>query len=85
MGFSGDGGPATSAQFRFPRSIALDGAGILYIADPLNQRVRRVAPDGTISTYAGTGEQGGSGDGGPAWQATLYFLNMCEWMGRAIC
>ncbi len=73
MGYSGDGGPATAAQLRFPRAVAVDGAGNVFIADPLNQRVRRVTPDGKISTWVGTGEQGGSGDGGPGTQATLYF------------
>ena len=72
-GFSGDGGLATNATFNYPSSIAVDAGGNLYIADPSNQRVRRVTPNGIISTYAGTGQQGGSGDGGPAAAATLYF------------
>lgn len=53
-GFSGDGGPATAAQLTWPRGLAVDTAGSLYIADSSNQRVRRVAPDGTISTVAGS-------------------------------
>ncbi len=51
-GFSGDGGPALQAELNDPRNLAFDSAGNLYIADYLNNRVRRVALDGTISTYA---------------------------------
>ena len=51
-GFSGDGGPALQAKLNDPRNLAIDSAGNLYIADYLNSRVRRVALDGTISTYA---------------------------------
>ena len=65
-GISGDGGPALRAQFDQPYGLALDGAGNLYVADLGNNRVRRVAPDGTISTFAGTGAKGSRGDGGPA-------------------
>jgi NHL repeat-containing protein len=70
-GFSGDGGPATSAQLRTPLGLALDAAGNLYIAEQLNHRVRRVSPGGTITTVAGTGTAGISGDGGPAIAAQL--------------
>jgi sugar lactone lactonase YvrE len=70
-GFSGDGGPASAAQLNRPMGIALDSAGDLYIADMANQRVRRVAPDGTITTVAGNGKFGHSGDGGPALEAEL--------------
>ncbi len=70
-GFSGDGGPAAAAQLNYPQGIALDSAGNLYIADSDNQRVRRVATDGSISTVAGTGKWGHSGDGGPAREAEL--------------
>lgn len=56
-GYSGDSGPATSAQLNFPEDVAVDGAGTLYIADTLNHRVRRVA-GGVISTVAGTGVAG---------------------------
>lgn len=52
-GFSGDGGPAASAQLQFPYGLAVDLAGYVYIADLGNQRVRRVSPDGAIATYAG--------------------------------
>ena len=70
-GFSGDGGAATNAQIYSPGALAVDTLGNLYIADELNQRVRRVSPDGIISTVAGTGVQGYSGDGGLAVNAQL--------------
>ena len=72
-GHGGDGGPATSAQLYFPSGVAVDAAGNLYIADYLNDRVRRVNPAGVISTVAGSGERGYGGDGGPAASAQLYF------------
>ena len=70
-GMSGDGGPALRAQFDQPYGLALDGAGNLYVADLGNHRVRRVAPDGAISTVAGDGGKGSRGDGGPAADAQL--------------
>jgi hypothetical protein len=70
-GFGGDGGPAIAAQLRGPSSAMLDGNGIVYIADTFNHRVRRIAPDGTISTVIGTGQPGFSGDGGPAVNAQV--------------
>ncbi|MFF8805596.1 NHL domain-containing protein [Streptomyces omiyaensis] len=72
-GFSGDGGPAASAQLDFPLSVAADTTGTLYISDHNNHRIRRVAVDGTISTVAGTGADGFSGDGGPAASAQLNY------------
>ena len=72
QGFCGDGGPATQACFGQSYGLAVDAAGDLYIADWGNERVRRVAPDGTISTVAGNGTQGFCGDGGPATQACLW-------------
>jgi hypothetical protein len=72
QGFSGDGGPATSAKLYAPSGVAIDGQGNVYIADTNNTRVRKVSPGGTISTFAGTGEVGFSGDGGPATSAKLY-------------
>lgn len=70
-GFSGDGGPANTAQLNGPSGVALDAQGDVYIADTRNHRIRRVAPDGTIATIAGTGTCGFSGDGGPALAAEL--------------
>src|SRR5207248_2445068 len=64
-GFAGDGGPATSAQIGTPEGIAVDASGNLYIAEPNNARVRVVAANGTIGTFAGNGRAGFSGDGGP--------------------
>ena len=72
-GFSGDNGPATSAALNQPRSLAFDAAGHLYIADSGNDRVRMVDGSGTITTVAGTGTTGLSGDGGPATSAQLNF------------
>ncbi len=70
-GGRGDGSPAVSAQLNHPRAVAVDNAGNLYIADDDNHRVRKVTADGTISTIAGTGVAGFSGDGGPATSARL--------------
>ena len=73
-GYSGDGGPAVAAQLSLPSGkIAVDGAGNLYIADSFNHRVRRVDRFGNISTIAGTGGEGYSGDGGPAIAAQLNY------------
>jgi len=70
-GFSGDGGMATAARLNLPQRVALDAAGNLYIADTSNHRIRKVSLDGIISTVAGTGEAGFSGDKGPATAAQL--------------
>jgi RHS repeat-associated protein len=71
-GFSGDGGPATSAELNIPTDVALDGVGNLYIADRYNQRIRKVdLSTGVITTVAGTGTAGFSGDGGLATAAEL--------------
>ena len=70
-GFSGDGGPAVQAQLSVPFGVTVDAAGNLYFADLRNQRVRRVDSRGVITTVAGTGTRGYSGDGGPAVQAEL--------------
>ncbi len=69
-GFSGDGGPATSASLDSPCGVAVDSAGNLYIADWGNSRIRKVS-GGTITTVAGNGNPGFSGDGGPATSASL--------------
>jgi uncharacterized protein (TIGR03437 family) len=69
--FSGDGGPASLAQLNVPAGLARDSQGNIYIADSANHRVRRIAPDGAISTIAGTGIAGFSGDGSPAIGARL--------------
>src|SRR5439155_1327972 len=68
-GFSGDGSPAIFAQLLGAQGVALDGAGNLFIADA--ERIRKVSPDGIITTVAGNGSQGSSGDGGPAINAYL--------------
>jgi uncharacterized protein (TIGR03437 family) len=69
--FSGDGGPATSAQLWGPKAVAADGAGNLFIADTNNNRIRKVSPDGIITTVAGSDTFGYSGDGGRAANAQL--------------
>jgi hypothetical protein len=72
-GFSGDGGPATAARLSDPHAIAVDAQGNLYISDRNNHRVRKVTPQGIITTIAGTGVEGYNGDGGPGTQAQLAF------------
>ena len=69
--FGGDGGPATSAQLSFPRSIAFDRAGAMLVVDTHNNRVRKIDGPGTITTIAGDGVVGFGGDGGPATAAHL--------------
>lgn len=70
-GFSGDGGPATSAELSYPQGAISDGNGNLFIADTDNERVRKVDSSGIITTYAGNGSSGGSGSGGPASSASI--------------
>ena len=70
-GPSGDGGPATAAQLKTPYGLATDLSGNLYIADYGNGRVRRIAPDGAISTVAGGGTLADAGDGSPATSVPL--------------
>ncbi len=70
-GFTGDGGPATNAKLNSPRGLLVDGAGNVYISDNLNNCVREVNTAGIITTIAGYGTSGYSGDGGPATAATL--------------
>lgn len=72
-GFDGDGGPATEALLQQPSDATGDDAGNVYVVDQLNLRIRRVDADGVISTAAGTGVYGSSGDGGLASEATFSF------------
>ncbi len=71
QGFSGDGGNATAARLSLPNGVAVDNAGNFFFADEVNHVIRKVTPGGIISTFAGTGEDGYRGDGGPARQAKL--------------
>lgn len=70
-GDSGDGGPAMAAAIEVPGGLAEDSSGNVYVSDRMAHRIRRVAPDGTPTTLAGTGATGYSGDGGPARLAQL--------------
>src|SRR5579863_4478695 len=78
-GHSGDGGPAINASLNSPTGVATDAFGNLYIADYNNNVVRKVTTDGKISTLAGTGAQGYTGDGGPAANATMYLPFRLTW------
>jgi sugar lactone lactonase YvrE len=70
-GYSGDGGPAASAMLNGPAGLATDRFGNLFVADQGNSRIRKITPSATITTIAGNGTAGYSGDGGPATQANL--------------
>ena len=94
-GFSGDGGPAAAAQLAVPSAVFVDIDGNITIADTSNDRVRVIAPDGTIRTIAGIGERLSSGDGGPASAAALssptaLFVDgggniyVAEWTGHRV-
>ncbi len=72
LGFAGDGGSALKAEIHQASGVAVDSSGNIYIADSLNQRIRKVASGGTISTIAGSGVLSYSGDGGPATSAQLF-------------
>jgi hypothetical protein len=72
-GYSGDGGAATTAELYNPQAVKVDAAGNLFIADVGNQRIRKVSASGIITTIAGDGVAGYSGDGGPATAAELDF------------
>ena len=74
-GYSGDNGPATSAQLAYQLSVAVSAAGEIYIADSFNHRIRKVAANGIITTIAGNGFPGYSGDGGPAASAQINNIN----------
>ena len=67
----GDGGPAASAALDHPYDVAVDAQGVLYVADGLHHRIRRIDADGRISTLAGNGGSGSDGDGGPAIDAQI--------------
>ncbi len=71
-GVSGDGGPALSASFASPQGLAVDGAGNLYVADSDNNRIRKITPDGIVTTVAGGGASGYDGDSGTAGQARFF-------------
>ena len=70
-GYAGDGGQAAAASFLHPLGVAVDSAGDVFIADFADNRIRKVAPSGIITTYAGNGIAGASGDGGPATSGQL--------------
>ena len=70
-GFSGDGGPATKAMLDNPQDVAVDARGNVYVSDSNNHRVRMIDTHGIITTVAGTGEVGSTGDGGPATKAQM--------------
>src|SRR6185437_2396068 len=78
-GYSGDGGAATAAKINYAGGVAIDGAGNMYIADGNNYRIRKVNTAGIITTYAGTGTYGYSGDGGQATAAGI------DQVGAVIC
>src|SRR5688572_22773626 len=73
QGFSGDGGSATSAQLNFPGSVAVDAFCNVYFSDPGIRRIRKINSAGVVSTIAGNGTPGYSGDGGPALAAQFSF------------
>ncbi len=72
-GYSGDGGPAGKAALDTPLGIAVDQGGNIYVADSRNSRIRKITPNGVITTIAGNGTSGRDGDGGPAKNATLVY------------
>lgn len=76
--FAGDGGPATAASLHLPNSIEFDDEGNLFIADEANHRIRKVDTKGIITTVAGNGAPGFSGDSGPALRASLNFPSGLE-------
>ena len=81
-GYSGDGGPAAEATMREPYSLAVNSDGSVYIVDRLNAVIRKVDPNGVITTVAGTSEPGYSGDGGPGSEARMREPNDCYLDGR---
>ena len=77
-GYNGDNIPGTQAQLNTPWRVTIDPAGNLYIADSLNHRIRKLAPNGIITTVAGNGAPGYSGDGGSATSASLRVPEQAE-------
>jgi sugar lactone lactonase YvrE len=73
QGSAGDGGPAINATLNRPTSVAVDAAGNVYFSDSSNQRIRKISTNGTITTVAGNGTDGFSGDGGLAVNAAMSF------------
>ncbi len=73
-GYAGDGGPASLAKLNSPYAVAVDSSGDVWIADSANSRIRMVSPAGIISTVAGSGTSGYTGDGGPATSAQIGFV-----------
>jgi sugar lactone lactonase YvrE len=71
VGFSGDGGLAMHAKLHYPTGLGVDPSGNVFVADTRNDRIRQINTSGIISTYAGTGRPGFSGDGGPATMAQI--------------
>ncbi len=71
-GYSGDGGPATLAEFYYPSGVATDASGNLFIADESNNCIRKVSNQGMVYTIAGNGLPGYTGDGGPAISAEIF-------------
>src|SRR6185436_19062820 len=73
--YSGDGGQAVAAAIGFPLGLAVDRDNNIYVTDTNNNRVRKITPNGLISTIAGTGVAGYTGDNVPATQAALSLPN----------
>lgn len=84
FGSSGDGGQGTNAAIGFPKGVATDSAGNVYILDALNNRIRKVNSAGVISTFAGTGFPFFSGDGGPATSASISLCGTAAHQGIAV-
>src|SRR5580765_776555 len=81
--FTGDGGPASEASLNMPGSVAVDAKGNVYIADWQNERIRKINPAGVISTVAGNGQRGFSGDGGSAVDASLDLMFVDQFAGQS--
>ncbi len=73
--YAGDNGPATEAKLNKPSAVAADEFGNVLIADSGNTRIRKIGPDGAITTIAGNGSWGSEGDGGSAVEASVGWIN----------